>query len=271
MLLSSDSAGTEVGSDLIVLQKQSGKVIAEGLEQAFVETFPVPKDDGFSIAFTHNSLFDGDWQEVQTRTIATSRTMGTAPYGKPAWVYEFDGGMAEMADSRGIQLSADIAQRFGKKLYETGIAMTEAERQAEAEKELRKLGVTVGFSETKEEQKRKTEADEGLNDAYNLLPKSIEKQLPKLYSTEKGLIGDKVAYARYFFPMGAYTAYLLEYDPKERIGFGVVTMGYGWELGNISLDEMQGGKIHGLGIERDLYFTPKKLHEIAELEELVAG
>ncbi|MFQ9996373.1 MAG: DUF2958 domain-containing protein, partial [Hoylesella buccalis] len=85
------------------------------------------------------------------------------------------------------------------------------------------------------------------------------------------LIGDKVAYARYFFPMGAYTAYLLEYDPKSRIGFGAVTMGYGWELGNMSLDEMEEVKIHGLGIERDLYFTPKKLHEIVELEEIVKG
>src|SRR3712207_8934453 len=48
-------------------------------------------------------------------------------------------------------------------------------------------------------------------------------------------------------------------------------MGYGWELGNMSLDEMEEVKIHGLGIERDLYFTPKKLHEIAELEEIVKG
>lgn len=103
------------------------------------------------------------------------------------------------------------------------------------------------------------------------MPDSIRKQLPKLYSTEKELIGDKVAYARYFFPMGAYTAYLLEYDPKNRIGFGAVTMGYGWELGNMSLDEMEGVKIKGLGIERDLYFSPKKLHEIAELEEIVRG
>ena len=71
--------------------------------------------------------------------------------------------------------------------------------------------------------------------------------------------------------MGAYTAYLLEYNPKTRIGFGAVTMGYGWELGNMSLDEMQEVKVHGLGIERDLYFTPCKLHEIEELEDLVQG
>ena len=103
------------------------------------------------------------------------------------------------------------------------------------------------------------------------MPDSIRKQLPKLYATENQLIGDKTAYARYFFPLGAYTAYLLEYDPKERLGFGAVTMGYGWELGYISLDEMEEVKIHGLGIERDLYFSPTKLHEIAELEEIVQG
>uniref|UniRef100_UPI0035A104D7 N-6 DNA methylase n=1 Tax=Porphyromonas macacae TaxID=28115 RepID=UPI0035A104D7 len=56
----SENAGTEVGSDLIVLQKQSGKDIGEGMEQAFVSTFPVPKGDGFSIAFNHSSLFEGE-------------------------------------------------------------------------------------------------------------------------------------------------------------------------------------------------------------------
>ena len=34
---------------------------------------------------------------------------------------------------------------------------------------------------------------------------------------------------------------------------------------------MEGVKVRGLGIERDLYFSPKKLHEIAELEEIVRG
>ena len=53
------------------------------------------------------------------------------------------------------------------------------------------------------------------------------------YDTEKQLIGDRTAYVRYFFPLGAYTAYLLEYNPEERLGFGAVTMGYGWELGYI--------------------------------------
>lgn len=261
----SENAGTEVGSDLIVLQKQSGKEICEGIEQQFVQTIAVPKGDGFSIAFNHNSLFEGEWNEISHRTIATERTMGTDPYGKPAWEYKFTGSIEEMAESLRIQLSQDVGRHFDRKLYETGIPMPEEERQAEAEKQLRKLGVTVDLPE--EEPKANKETD----NAYNLMPDSIRKQLPKLYATENQLIGDKTAYARYFFPLGAYTAYLLEYDPKERLGFGAVTMGYGWELGYISLDEMEEVKIHGLGIERDLYFSPTKLHEIAELEEIVQG
>ncbi|MEZ7711341.1 DUF2958 domain-containing protein, partial [Prevotella pallens] len=264
----SDNAGTDVGSDLIVLQKQTGKEISEGIEQQLVETVSVPKEEGSSVVFKHNSLFVGDWKDISHRTIATERIMGTDPYGRPAWEYRFTGGIEEMAESLRTRLSLEMEQRIDRKLYETGIPMTEAEREAEAEKQLRKLGITISRKE--ETEKTKTE-DKGINDAYNLMPDSIRKQLPKLYSTEKELIGDKVAYARYFFPMGAYTAYLLEYDPKSRIGFGAVTMGYGWELGNMSLDEMEGVKVRGLGIERDLYFSPKKLHEIAELEEVVRG
>uniref|UniRef100_UPI00325FCC5D helicase-related protein n=1 Tax=Prevotella denticola TaxID=28129 RepID=UPI00325FCC5D len=261
----SENAGTEVGSDLIVLQKQSGKTIGEGIEQQFVASVSVPIAEGSSVVFKHNSLFDGEWKDIAHRTIATERTMGRDPYGKPAWEYRFDGSIDDMAESIRTQLSLEFEQRFDRKLYETGIPMTEEERQKEAEKQLQKLGITVDLPE--EEPKTDKEAD----NAYNLMPDSIRKQLPKLYSTEKELIGDKIAYARYFFPMGAYTAYLLEYDPKTRIGFGAVTMGYGWELGNMSLDEMEEVKIHGLGIERDLYFSPQKLHEIAELEELVQG
>ena len=264
----SDNAGTDVGSDLIVLQKQTGKEISKGIEQQFVETVSVPKEEGSSVVFKHNSLFVGEWKGISHRTIATERIMGTDPYGRPAWEYRFTGGIEEMAESLRTRLSLEMEQRIDRKLYETGIPMTEAEREAEAEKQLRKLGITISREE--ETEKTKTE-DKGINDAYNLMPDSIRKQLPKLYSTEKELIGDKVAYARYFFPMGAYTAYLLEYDPKSRIGFGAVTMGYGWELGNMSLDEMEGVKVRGLGIERDLYFSPKKLHEIAELEEIVRG
>ncbi|MBW4872077.1 DUF2958 domain-containing protein [Prevotella buccae] len=275
----SENAGTEVGSDLIVLQKQSGKTIGEGIEQQFVASVSVPIAEGSSVVFKHNSLFDGEWKDIAHRTIATERTMGRDPYGKPAWEYRFDGSIDDMAESIRTQLSLEVEQRFDRKLYETGIPMTEEEWQVHVDKMVQKVqgGLKteqpplLQESKDKEEKKEDKEDEKEEENAYNLMPDSTKKQLPKLYATEKQLIGDRTAYARYFFPMGAYTAYMLEYDPKERIGFGAVTMGYGWELGYMSLKEMEEVKIHGLGIERDLYFKPTKLHEIAELEEIVRG
>ena len=279
----SDNAGTDVGSDLIVLQKQTGKEIGEGIEQQFVETVSVPKEEGSSAVFKHNSLFVGDWKDISHRTIATERIMGTDPYGRSAWEYRFDGSIDDMAESIRTQLSLEVEQRFDRKLYETGIPMTEEEWQVHVDKMVQKvqgglkteqpplLQESKDKEEKKEDKEDEKEEEKEEENAYNLMPDSTKKQLPKLYATEKQLIGDRTAYARYFFPMGAYTAYMLEYDPKERIGFGAVTMGYGWELGYMSLKEMEEVKIHGLGIERDLYFKPTKLHEIAELEEIVRG
>ena len=267
-----EQAGTEVGSDLIVLQKQSGKEIGEELEKQFVQTVAVPKRDGFSMAFNHNSLFEGSWDDVAPRTIATSRELGRDPYGKPTWKYRFEGTMEDMAESLRIQLTQDVTARFDRKLYETGMAMSKEEQQAE--QKLHSLGITTEHSMDSPKHTAENEGngeDMEEDNAYDLMPDSIKSQLPKLYDTEKQLLGDRTAYIRYFFPLGAYTAYLLEYNPEERLGFGAVTMGYGWELGYISLDEMRGVKIHGLGIERDLHFSPTALHEIAELEELVQG
>ncbi|MBL6452157.1 MAG: N-6 DNA methylase [Porphyromonas sp.] len=129
----SEQAGTEVGSDLIVLQKQSGKEIGEGLEKQFVQTVAVPKGDGFTMAFNHNSLFEGSWDDVAPRTIATRRELGRDPYGKPTWKYRFEGTMEELAESLRIQLTQDVTARFDHKLYETGIAMSEEKRQVDLE------------------------------------------------------------------------------------------------------------------------------------------
>ena len=55
------------------------KGIATSDEKKFVQTIAVPKGDGFSIAFTHSALFEGSWEDIQSHTIATNRTMGTDP------------------------------------------------------------------------------------------------------------------------------------------------------------------------------------------------
>lgn len=92
-----------------------------------------------------------------------------------------------------------------------------------------------------------------------LMTKELERKLPPLYANEN--VDDPVVIAKYFHPMSDWTWYATEYDPIERRFFGLVD-GFEKELGYFSLDEMESVKVHGLGIERDLYWTPKPLSEV---------
>jgi len=94
-----------------------------------------------------------------------------------------------------------------------------------------------------------------------LLTKEIQKKLPPLYSQEKK--GQKaIAYVKFFTPDSNWTWYATEFDGKDTF-FGLVD-GHVKELGYFSLTELQ--TVRGpmsLPIERDLYWTPKPLEEIA--------
>ena len=94
-----------------------------------------------------------------------------------------------------------------------------------------------------------------------LLTQEIRKKLPKLYEQEaKG--GDDVVYVKFFTPWSSWTWYATEFDGEDTF-FGLVD-GHEKELGYFSLSELKNlrGPL-GLSIERDLYWQPKKLEEIA--------
>jgi len=94
-----------------------------------------------------------------------------------------------------------------------------------------------------------------------LLTQANRKQLPPLYSQEnKG--GDAVAHVKFFTPDSSWTWYATEFDGEDTF-FGRVD-GLVSELGYFSLSELQQatGPL-GLHIERDLYWKPKMLREIA--------
>ncbi len=97
-----------------------------------------------------------------------------------------------------------------------------------------------------------------------LLTEEIKRKLPKLYEQEnKG--GDAIAYVKFFFPVGSWTWHVTEGSPEgdDFIMFGLVD-GHEKELGYFSLSELQSVKGPlGLSIERDLYWQPKTLCEIA--------
>ena len=95
--------------------------------------------------------------------------------------------------------------------------------------------------------------------AYVFIPEGVADKLPRLYATENE--DDPIAYLKFFTPDSSWTWFLTEYDPEQRLCFGLV-IGHERELGYFSLDELEEARgPMGLPIERDLYFNPKPLSE----------
>jgi hypothetical protein len=97
-----------------------------------------------------------------------------------------------------------------------------------------------------------------------LLTDEIRRVLPALYSQEdKG--GEAIAHVKFFTPDGSWTwlATCGQQEGDDFLFFGLVD-GLEKELGYFCLSELQSvrGSL-GLPIERDLYWRPKTLREIA--------
>jgi hypothetical protein len=93
-----------------------------------------------------------------------------------------------------------------------------------------------------------------------LMTQEIFDRIPALYSQDgKGM--DAVAHVKFFTPDSSWTWYATEYDPEQRLFFGLVC-GFERELGNFSLDEIESARGPlGLPIERDKWFDPTPLKD----------
>ena len=103
--LFSEYAGTEVGSDLIILQKNSQKQSLTKEEQAFIQT-------RVSNEITINNYFHD-----LSRVIHTKGYTGTDPYGKPAQVFIHEGGIVNMANDMAEMLKSDFRLNLYPGLY----------------------------------------------------------------------------------------------------------------------------------------------------------
>lgn len=247
--LFSDYAGTDVGTDLIVLQKQSGKGVSNDIERSFIET----TNEDISI----NSLFTD-----MSRNIYTTRDRSTDLYGKPAWVMRHKGGI------NGIV--SDLEKTLTKQIQQSHLDISLFENQQV------KSSVSFSLSKSGRDEKQSINQKDDIETAgntYDLIPEQLIGELPKLYDTDDGKpIGDKTAHLRFFFPMGAYTAYVLEHEPKTGELFTLITIdGRDWELGYTSLDEIRSINFDGLKVERDLHFEPTQLKNIPELKNYVGN
>ena len=105
--LFSDHAGTEVGSDLIILQRNNKNTELNQRQQNFIESRKL--SNGISI----NNLFRNFNRVVQTH----SKT-DTDPYGKPAIVFTHSGGVEGIAKDLSRMLKDDFAQHLDLQHYQ---------------------------------------------------------------------------------------------------------------------------------------------------------
>ena len=100
-------------------------------------------------------------------------------------------------------------------------------------------------------QKRKPE--------YDYVPGELLATVPCLYSTEDQ--DDPLAVIKLFTPDSNWTWYITEYDPDQRLAFGLA-IGFEAELGYFSISELEESRgPKGLPIERDLNFIPKPISQ----------
>lgn len=106
----SDNAGTETGSDLIILQKHTGKKALSADEEFFIQSI-VDRDT----KVPNNKFFAAYPQNV----ICTEAKVGTDPFGKPAIIYKHDGGVEGIAEAMRQALDESLRLRLNLELYNT--------------------------------------------------------------------------------------------------------------------------------------------------------
>lgn len=103
-----------------------------------------------------------------------------------------------------------------------------------------------------------------------LLTKEIENRFKKIGRQEN--IKDPIVVVKFFNPTGAGTWFATEYNQKEKIFFGYVSLfnDYNNEWGYFSLEELEQFKGNfGLGIERDRFFEECPISEAKRNNNIV--
>ena len=104
----SDNAGTDAGSDLIILQKHTGKKALSADEEFFIQSVV---DRGTKVP--GNKFFQAFPQNV----ICTDAKVGTDPFGKPAIIYKHEGGVDGIAGDLRKALDESLHMRLNLELY----------------------------------------------------------------------------------------------------------------------------------------------------------
>lgn len=118
--LFTEEAGTEVGSDLIILQRKNTTILPSQRQQDFIESRKL--SNGISV----NNLFkDFD------RVIQTDVKVGTDPYGKPAMEFTHSGGTEAIAATLYRMLNEDFTQHLDVQHYQSHAQSTSEQLQSQ--------------------------------------------------------------------------------------------------------------------------------------------
>ena len=104
----SDNAGTDAGSDLIILQKHSEKKALSFDEELFIQSIV---DKGTKVS--SNKFIEA----LSSNIICTDAKVGTDQYGKPAIIHTHSGGVEGIAKDLYLSVVASMRLRFNLELY----------------------------------------------------------------------------------------------------------------------------------------------------------
>ena len=168
--LFTENANTEVGSDLIILQKNSQKESLRGddnlLDTVYNDENRIPTNNYF--------------QEHPERIIHTTAKLDTDPFGKPAMIYTHEDGVEGIAEDLRKMLHEDFKKNLNLNRY-LGIEETKAEEVKEVE-ETEKIEKTEKMKPSIEEKQNDTvvslQKQEKPTDDAELSQKSNHQQPP---------------------------------------------------------------------------------------------
>ena len=168
--LFTENANTEVGSDLIILQKNSQKESLRGddnlLDTVYNDENRIPTNNYFL--------------EHPERIIHTTAKLDTDPFGKPAMIYTHEGGVEGIAEDLRKMLHEDFKKNLNLNRY-FGIEETMAEEVKEVE-ETEKIEKTEKIKPSIEEKQNDTvvslQKQEKPTDDAELSQKSNHQQPP---------------------------------------------------------------------------------------------
>ena len=176
-----ENANTEVGSDLIILQKNAAKKELTETDCLFINVEDV---DGIGTS----SFFVAHGDHI----VQTSDKRGTDPYGKPAMEYIHEGGVNGIAADMGKLVLADISNNFNYSLYK-GIAVEDAEiiEEKNEPKEAEQHNAAIEEQKTveeakpdKEEKQKKAASPSPMLSLFDLWEENGE-EIPQTQAVEK--------------------------------------------------------------------------------------